>query len=341
GFRTINEMVGRVDKIDVSKAIDHWKAQGLDLSKILYKPEVPPQVGTYCSRTQDHGLDKALDHHLIEQARPALERGEKVTFDLRVKNINRTVGTMLSHEISKRYGEDGLPDDTITVNVKGACGQSFSAFGARGITFNVRGDANDYFGKGLSGAKLIIQPPAEATYVAEENILIGNVAFYGAIKGEAYIRGLAGERFCVRNSGVRTVVEGVGDHGCEYMTGGVMVCIGPTGRNFAAGMSGGIAFIYDHDGKFGSERCNHELVDLEAVESDEDLAILKSMLENHVAYTDSPVAAGLLADWKASVSQFVKIMPRDYRAALERIAREQAEQEQSGLSADNVEQVGA
>ena len=322
GYRTLNEMVGQVDRLDVAKAVDHWKAQGLDFSSILHKPRVPETVGLYCTQKQDHGIDRALDNELIEKARPALEHGEKVVIHQPVRNINRTVGTMLSYQVSRRYGEAGLPADTITINATGSCGQSFAAFGAHGITFNIEGDANDYFGKGLSGSRLIIRPPKGVTYTPEENILIGNVAFYGAIKGDAYIRGLAGERFCVRNSGVKAVVEGVGDHGCEYMTGGIVVVLGRTGRNFAAGMSGGIAFVLDEEGDFSQYRCNHELVGLEPVESKADRDLLKGLIENHAAFTGSTVARRVLEQWEATLPKFVKVMPHDYKKALERLAKE-------------------
>ncbi|HMP89514.1 MAG TPA: glutamate synthase large subunit [Kiritimatiellia bacterium] len=322
GFRTINEMVGQVDRLNAARAVDHWKAQGLDFSAILHKPKVASSVGIYCSQKQDHGIDRALDNVLIEKARPAIERGEKVVIEQPIRNINRTFGTMLSYHVSKRHGEAGLPDGTITINARGSGGQSFAAFGAHGITFNVEGDANDYFGKGLSGARLIIKPPAEATFVPEENILIGNVAFYGAIKGEAYIRGLAGERFCVRNSGVKAVVEGVGDHGCEYMTGGVVVVLGGTGRNFAAGMSGGIAFVLDEAGDFAQNRCNHELVGLEKVENQADINLLRELIENQATLTGSTVARRILDNWDATLPKFLKIMPHDYKKALERLAKE-------------------
>jgi glutamate synthase (ferredoxin) len=242
--------------------------------------------------------------------------------DTEIRNVNRTVGAMLSYEISKRYGEEGLPEDTIRINCTGVAGQSFGAFSAHGITFNIRGDANDYFGKGLSGAKLIIRPPEEATFTAEENILIGNVAFYGAIRGEAYIRGMAGERFCVRNSGATAVVEGIGDHGCEYMTGGRAVILGPTGRNFAAGMSGGVAYVLDETGDFAKNRCNLEMVDLDPLEED-DIEALRSMIEKHCAYTGSTVARRILDQWEDSLKKFIKVIPVDYKRALALLASEQ------------------
>ncbi len=319
GYRSIEDMVGEVQRLDVKKAIEHWKARGLDFSKILYKPVMEPEVGRYQKVKQDHGLEAALDHQLIAEAQPALKHAEKVVIDTELRNVNRTVGAMLSHEISKRCGQDGLPEDTITINGHGSCGQSFGAFSTYGITFKVDGDANDYFGKGLSGAKLIIRPPAVSTFKAEENILIGNVAFYGAIAGQAYIRGLAGERFCVRNSGVEAVVEGVGDHGCEYMTGGRAVILGRTGRNFAAGMSGGVAYVFDEKGDFIENRCNPEMVDFDPIEaSDEEF--LRAKIERHLEYTGSAVAERILADWKGSLKKFVKVIPVDYKRALEMLA---------------------
>ncbi|MCS6771786.1 MAG: glutamate synthase large subunit [Kiritimatiellae bacterium] len=323
GYRTVNEMVGQVHRLDMRKAIDHWKAKGIDLSAILYDPKVPPHVGRYCSQKQNHNLDKALDHVLIKKAWPALERGERVEFEQEIRNVNRTVGTMLSWRISKKYGSAGLPEDTIVIRAKGSAGQSFCAFGAPGLTFHVEGDANDYFGKGLSGAKLTIRPPRESTFRAEENIIIGNVAFYGAIKGKAFIRGVAGERFCVRNSGVVAVVEGVGDHGCEYMTGGRVVVLGRTGRNFAAGMSGGIAYVLDEEGDFVRYRLNREMVGVEALEEEGEIAFVRALIEDHLAYTDSEVAKRVLAEWPAILSRFVKVMPHDYKRALAKMAQEE------------------
>ncbi len=318
GFRTVNEMVGRVDKLDVSKAIDHWKARGLDFSKILYKPEVPAHIGTYCQMPQDHGIEKSLDMlQLLDLAKPALERGEKVHQELKIENINRTVGTITGSELTRRWGRDGLPDDTLHFKFNGSAGQSFAAFCPRGMTMEIEGDANDYFGKGLSGTKLMIYPPKVSTFIPEKNIIIGNVAFYGATAGEAYIRGLAGERFCVRNSGVRAVVEGVGDHGCEYMTGGRAVILGPTGRNFAAGMSGGVAYVLDEQGDFGENRCNHEMVDLESVVDADDLDELRQMIQQHVHYTDSSVARTILDQWESYLPKFIKVMPRDYKRVLQ------------------------
>ena len=325
GFRSIQEMVGQSDCLAMDRAIEHWKAKGLDYSKLLTKPTPHPNTTLYQSQEQDHGLATALDHKLIELATPALENKEPVTADIKIRNVNRTVGTMLSHQISKRFGEDGLPDDTLTFNCKGSAGQSFCAFGARGITMRIEGDANDYFGKGLSGAKLVIRPPKESTFVPEENILIGNVAFYGGVKGHAYIRGIAGERFCVRNSGVHAVVEGVGDHGCEYMTGGRVVVLGSTGRNFASGMSGGIAYVFDEVGDFGRVHCNLEMVDLEAVFDEHDVAELRGMIEQHYEHTESTVAKRILDNWEDVLGTFIKVMPVDYKRALERLAQEESE----------------
>lgn len=322
GFRTIREMVGRVDLLHVGQAIDHWKARGLDFSKILYKPVPPDAIADTCFvQDQNHGLDQALDHRLIEICRPAIEHRQPVELKIAIRNVQRTVGTMLSYEISRRYGLQGLPPDTIIMHAAGSAGQSFCAFGAPGLTVEIHGDANDYFGKGLSGAKLIIRPPDGSTFKAEENIIIGNVAFYGATSGEAYIRGVAGERFCVRNSGVQAVVEGVGDHGCEYMTGGRAVILGTAGRNFAAGMSGAVAYVLDETGDFGRHRCNLEMVELEDVSAVEDQNELQAMIENHYRYTDSDVARRVLEDWQAMLAKFVKVIPVDYKRALEQIKK--------------------
>lgn len=329
GYRSIDEIIGRSDLLDMRPAIAHWKAQGLDLSAILYRPDVGPDVATRCITTQDHGLDEALDQELLNLAAPALENGEKVTIDMAIRNINRTVGTILGSELTRKYGFDGLPDDTIEINFNGSAGQSFGAWIPRGMTLRLEGDANDYFGKGLSGGKIIIYPPKESTFVPEENILIGNVALYGATAGSLFVRGVAGERFCVRNSGALAVVEGIGDHGCEYMTGGRVVVIGPTGRNFAAGMSGGIAYVYDKDGDFPI-RCNQEMVDLDEMD-EEDRELVRGLMERHAEYTGSMVAKDLLADWPKFAEKFVKVMPRDFK----RVLREQAEAAES-----NEEKIG-
>jgi glutamate synthase (ferredoxin) len=316
GFRTINEMVGRVDMLDTRQAIDHWKARGLDFSAILRQPEIRPGVKTYCCESQDHGLDKSLDVKvLLDRCRPALEHGEAVVVDLPIRNVNRTVGTILSSEVTKRYGAKGLPEDTIQLNFRGSGGQSLLAFGAPGVTVRVEGDVNDYCGKGLSGGKIIVYPPRESTFVAEENIIAGNVVLYGATSGELYLRGIAGERFCVRNSGASAVVEGVGDHGCEYMTGGRAVILGRTGRNFAAGMSGGIAYVLDEDGTFAN-RVNHEMVELEAFDDPEDQAAVNALIRRHVEYTGSTRGQYVLENWDELLGKFVKVMPIDYKRAL-------------------------
>jgi glutamate synthase (NADPH) large chain len=324
GFRTMDEMIGRSDRLEMRKAIDHWKAKGLDFSKILARPEVGPDVAVRRVVPQDHGLDKALDHEIVARCADALERGTPVSLELPIRNVNRTVGTILGHRITKRYGGRGLPDDTIRLRFTGSAGQSFGAFVPRGVTMVLEGDANDYFGKGLSGGRLIAYPPAVSTFPAEENILVGNVAFYGATSGEAFLRGMAGERFCVRNSGVHAVVEGVGDHGCEYMTGGRVIVLGATGRNFAAGMSGGVAYVLDEAGDF-SRRCNREMVDLEPLADAEDAALVLSLLRKHGAYTRSNRAAKVLAAWDVLQPKFVKVMPRDYRRVLGAQARAKAE----------------
>jgi glutamate synthase (ferredoxin) len=318
GFRTINDMVGRTDVLEPKKAIDHWKAKGIDLSKILYQPQVDETVGRYCQIPQDHGLEKSLDMTtLLNLCRPAIEKGEKVTATLPIKNINRVVGTILGNEITKKHW-DGLPEDTVQLHFQGSAGQSFGAFVPKGVTLELEGDANDYLGKGLSGGKIIVYPPKASTFVAEENIIIGNVAFYGATAGEAYISGVAGERFCVRNSGVKAVVEAVGDHGCEYMTGGKVVILGKTGRNFAAGMSGGVAYILDETGDFAT-RCNTEMVGLETLDDASEIAEIKQMVSKHAQYTNSKKAQKVLANWEEMVPKFVKVMPRDYKRVLEAI----------------------
>ncbi len=327
GFRTLDEMVGRVDKLKVRPDIDHWKARSLDLSPILYQQSVPEYLLPFGADRQDHGLEGALDNWLIKHAQPALEDGTPVSLEVPVNNTNRALGTMLSHEVAARYGEQGLPDDTIVLHCTGSAGQSFMAFGSQGITAHIEGDANDYFGKGLSGGKLVIYPPSNAGFVPEENIIIGNVAMYGATRGEVYIRGRAGERFCVRNSGVKAVVEGIGDHGCEYMTGGRVVILGTTGRNFAAGMSGGVAYVLDHTGVFADRNCNMEMVELEQVTDPGEIAELRAMIDRHHTLTGSTVARQVLDDWHYSLSRFVKVMPIEYRLALQRLAEEQNQED--------------
>jgi glutamate synthase (ferredoxin) len=315
GFRTIKEMVGHVELLDTKKAIAHWKAKGLDFSRIFHRPVPKNGSPLHCAIGQDHGLDKALDNVLIERCRTAIETGKPHVLSVSIRNTNRTVGTMLGSELTRKHGDKGLPDDTITLNFTGSAGQSFGAFVPKGITMLLSGDANDYVGKGLSGGKIAVRAPSTAPFKPGENIIAGNVICYGATSGEIYIGGVAGERFCVRNSGVQAVVEGVGDHGCEYMTGGRVVVLGKTGRNFAAGMSGGMAFVYNEDGKFES-RCNKGMVDVETPEV-EDLDAIKQMIENHVHYTHSAVGKQILSDWRRTSTKFVKVMPVDFKRVLQ------------------------
>jgi glutamate synthase (NADPH/NADH) large chain len=316
GFRTMDEMIGRVDRLDMKPAVDHWKAAGLDLSAILHQPSVDPGVARRCVRGQEHGLELSLDAtSLIPACRDAIDFGKSVALALPIRNVNRTVGTLLGHHVTRRWGGDGLPDDTIQVHFTGSAGQSFGAFVPKGVTFRLEGDANDYWGKGLSGGKLSVFPPQGSTFAPEDNIVIGNVALYGATSGEAYVRGIAGERFAVRNSGAHTVVEGIGDHGCEYMTGGRVVVIGPTGRNFAAGMSGGIAYVLDRAGDF-RQRCNMGMVDVLPLDQADDIACVRGLIRRHVDATGSTYAAEILTDWVANQPRFVKVMPRDYKRVL-------------------------
>ncbi|PYT20474.1 MAG: glutamate synthase subunit alpha, partial [Acidobacteria bacterium] len=313
GFRTFNEMVGRVDMLDMRTAVDHWKGKGLDFSSILYNPPTPGRIARRRIQEQDHGLDKALDYQLIDHAREAIEHQTPVEIKLPIRNVHRTVGAMLSGEIARRYGSEGLADDTIRFTFNGSAGQSFGAFLAKGVTLALEGDANDYTGKGLSGGKLIIYPPRTSTFLPERNILIGNVVLYGATSGEAYFNGMAGERFGVRNSGATAVVEGVGDHGCEYMTRGMVVVLGKTGRNFAAGMSGGIAYVLDEKGDFAEKRCNHAGVDLEPVIDTAEIQLLRGLIAKHFEYTGSPRAEWILDNWSAMLPQFVKVFPHEYK----------------------------
>ncbi len=325
GFRKIEEMIGRVDVLDVNRAVSHWKSKGLDFSRILAKPETPPDCTVFCSRSQTHDFSLSLDPELIGKCADALEKKKPVKISMPIRNCNRTVGTTLSSEVSTRYGAKGLPPDTISCKFTGSAGQSFGAFLARGVTFELEGDSNDYFGKGLSGGKLILYPPKDAGYKAQNNIITGNVNLFGATSGEAYINGMAGERFAVRNSGATAVVEGVGDHGCEYMTGGCVVVLGKTGVNFAAGMSGGIAYVLDENQLFDT-RCNLEMVDLEPVLEEEDKHRLEGLLKAHVSYTDSEIAKVILQEWTNSLPKFVKVMPIDYKRALARIKREESKE---------------
>ena len=321
GFRSIEEAIGRVDCLDVDRAVNHWKADGLDLTPILHVPTSPWEQDRFCSQEQDHGLDKALDQELIQQAQPALSDGTPVRIEIPVSNVNRTVGTLLGHHLTKNHGGEGLPDNTIDINMAGSAGQSFGAFVPKGITLRLSGDANDYLGKGLSGGRITLQPPSNASpnFVAEENVIAGNVILYGATSGEVYIRGIVGERFCVRNSGATAVVEGIGDHGCEYMTGGTVVILGATGRNFGAGMSGGVAFVYDPDDEF-HRNLNTEMVDLESSLSEEDADTLRDIIRRHLEETNSAVAATVLDRWHQHVRSFKKVMPKDYRRVLDAIA---------------------
>jgi glutamate synthase (ferredoxin) len=340
GFRTFDEMVGHSERLEMRRAIDHWKAHNLDFSRILYQAQIPKTTLRTCQISQEHNVEASLDSTtLIPLCKPALELGEPVQAELPIRNVNRVVGTTLGSEVTRRYGAAGLPDDTIKLHFRGSAGQSFGAFIPKGITLTLEGDANDYLGKGLSGGKIILFPDRESKFVAEENVVTGNVALYGATSGEAYIRGIAGERFCVRNSGVHAVVEGVGDHGCEYMTGGRVVVIGKTGRNFAAGMSGGVAYVLDESGEGGAvgggfERvCNKEMVELFPLSDPAEVALVRRLLEGHFEYTGSTRAKALLDDWKTTVSRFVRIVPNDYR----RVIEAQTRMRERGLSEEEAE----
>jgi len=330
GFRTLNEMIGRTDKLAPWKAIEHWKAKGLDLTPILHQPEAGPEVGRYRQIDQDHGIEKSLDvTKLLDICEPAIERAVRVHADLPIRNVNRVVGTIVGSEVTKKHGPNGLPDETIHLKFTGSAGQSLGAFMPRGMTIELEGDANDYFGKGLSGGRIIVYPPKGSTFVAEENIIIGNVALYGATAGEVFVRGMAGERFGVRNSGVSAVVEAVGDHGCEYMTGGRVVVLGRTGRNFAAGMSGGIAYVLDEAGDFAT-RCNKELVGLEKLADPDEIEEIWKLVQRHQACTTSERAAKILGDWKNLVPKFVKVLPKDYARVLQSLRKVQSQ----GLTGD-------
>ncbi|MBF0195012.1 MAG: glutamate synthase subunit alpha, partial [Magnetococcales bacterium] len=315
GFRTIDEMIGRVDCINTKTAINHWKAQGLDFTSILEKPDVPSNIAIRQVQTQDHAIDKVIDHKLMELADRAFETLQPISIRLPILNTDRSVGAMLGGAISKQFGASGLPEDTININFEGVAGQSFGAFNVGGVSLHIAGSANDYVGKGMSGGRIVVHPSPKSDIVAADNIIVGNTLLYGATGGEAYFSGLAGERFAVRNSGAIAIVEGVGDHGCEYMTGGVVVVLGPTGRNFGAGMSGGIAFVLDQDKKFES-LCNPAMIDLQKVESAEDKAQLKALIKKHKKYTNSRVAKRLLKDWDNTLNQFVKVMPYEYQRVL-------------------------
>src|SRR5487761_767617 len=321
GFRSVEEMIGRVDRLSAKKAVDHWKAKGFDFSNILYQPDVGPEVGRFRQIEQDHGLEKALDvTTLLELCRPVIERGEPVRAELPIRNVNRVVGTITGSEITRKYGPEGLPDDTIRIGFKGSAGQSFAAFMPRGMTFVLEGDANDHLGKGLSGGRIVVYPPVGSPFAPEENIIIGNVGLYGATSGEAYIRGMAGERFAVRNSGADAVVEAVGDHGCEYMTGGRVVVLGHAGRNFGAGMSGGIAYVLDEAGDF-STRVNVQMVSIERLEDPEEIARVQGMIERHRDLTGSERARYVLASWEQLAPKFIAVVPKDFKRAIASLKR--------------------
>jgi glutamate synthase (NADPH/NADH) large chain len=339
GVRSVNELIGATEFLDMRQAVEQWKADGVDLRRLIFKPTAADGVATYNCETQDHELDKALDQKLIAAAKPAIDNGEAVVINTEVRNVNRTVGAMLSGQLAKKYGHAGLPEDTVAIKASGVGGQSFGAFLTRGVSIELEGVANDYVGKGLSGGRIAIFPPKKSPYAPKENMIIGNTVLYGVIEGECFFRGVAGERFCVRNSGAFAVVEGVGDHGCEYMTGGCVVVLGPTGVNFAAGMSGGLAYVHDPDGIF-ADRCNKAMVSLEKVEPaknamtphdfkgdmlDHDEMRLKTLIERHAHYTDSDVAKSLLARWGEARGEFVKVMPDDYRRALLEMKSDQTE----------------
>jgi glutamate synthase (NADPH/NADH) large chain len=316
GLRRMDEMIGRSDMLDLRPGIDHWKAKGLDYSQLLYHPEAPSRVGRRCMIAQDHGLDQALDAKLIDHARPAIDHGTPVEISLPIRNVHRTVGAMLSGEIARKYGSAGLEPGTIHCKFSGTAGQSLGAFLARGVTIELEGDANDYVGKGLSGGKIIVYPPRRSTFKPEQNILVGNVVLYGATSGEAFFNGRAGERFAVRNSGATAVVEGLGDHGCEYMTKGLVICLADTGKNFAAGMSGGIAYVLDETGEFGKTRCNRASVDLEQVDIPEDVEMLRYWIARHAEETGSSRANWVLDNFDQLLPKFVKIFPHEYKRVL-------------------------
>jgi len=322
GFRTLDEMVGRVDLLEVQPAVEHWKAKGLDFSAMLLPPDNGRNGPLRRVRPQEHEVAKALDYEIMALARSALDRKEPVRIELPIRNVHRSVGAALSGEITRRFGAKGLPDDTIHLTFLGSAGQSFGAFLAPGVTMHVHGDANDYLGKGMSGGRVVVTPPEGATFLPHKNVIVGNVVLYGATGGEAYFHGTAGERFAVRNSGGKAVVEGVGDHGCEYMTSGVVVVLGPTGNNFAAGMSGGLAYVYD-EGELFDTRCNLDMVDVESVWQEEDIKRLHAMIESHFRYTGSQRAAQILENWESRLPLFVKIMPIEYRKSLERMRMEE------------------
>jgi glutamate synthase domain-containing protein 3 len=320
GFRRLVDMVGRTDILEQDREITHWKLGSLDLSSILYQPDVPKDVGRYHQVAQEHGLEDTLDKQfLLELARPALDKGWPVEGQIPIRNIHRAVGTILGSEVTARYGAAGLPEDTISLLFNGSAGQSFGAFIPNGVTLTLAGEANDYIGKGLSGGKIVVYPPEETTFKASENIIIGNVAFYGATAGQAFISGMAGERFCVRNSGLEAVVEAVGDHGCEYMTGGRVAVLGPTGRNFAAGMSGGVAYVFDEFGDYPG-RCNQDMVSLMSLSDEKEIAALEELIWRHALHTGSRLAWDILSHWSQMWPKFIKTVPKDYQRMLTAIS---------------------
>ena len=320
GFRTIDEMVGQSQKLVMTDAVEYYKAKGLDLSKVLYRPDVDENIPVRNVSKQEHNLSSVIDFKILKSSRLAIEKKIIMSLDYTIKNTDRTVGAILSNEISKKYGEKGLPKGTLKLNFTGAAGQSFGAFATKGLEMKIEGNTNDYFGKGLSGATLVVKVPKKSTFKSHENIITGNVALYGATSGEAYINGIAGERFCVRNSGATAVVEGVGDHGCEYMTGGIALILGKIGRNFAAGMSGGIAYIYKSNNEYRSDNFNMEMIELEKLDK-QDFDIIKDLLEKHYSYTHSSIAEEIILNWTKSKNMFVKVMPTEYKAALEKMAQ--------------------
>ncbi|MGA9590129.1 MAG: glutamate synthase subunit alpha, partial [Salegentibacter sp.] len=317
-------------KLDMNRAIEHYKAEGIDLSKILYRPKVDDEMPLHNTHSQDHNLENVLDFKILSKAHPAIYRKEPTSLHFPISNINRTTGAIISNEISKIHGAKGLPENTLTLNFTGSAGQSFGAFAARGLTMNVEGNSNDYFGKGLSGATLSVRKPKTATFKSDENVIIGNVALYGATAGEAYINGIGGERFCVRNSGAKAVIEGIGDHGCEYMTGGIAVILGRIGRNFAAGMSGGIAYIHNPENKLDTNNFNMEMIGLEDP-SEADQKELKRLITRHYHYTESDLAKEILDNWEANAGKFIKVMPVEFKKALKKLEEERLKKEQREL----------
>jgi glutamate synthase (ferredoxin) len=325
GFRTVDEMIGKSEKLDTKDALDFYKIKGIDLSKILYKPNLDENTILKNTEKQNHNLNNVIDFKILKEAKLAIDKKIEMTLEYKIKNTDRTVGAILSNEISKKYGAKGLPKNTLKLNFEGSSGQSFGAFSTKGLKMVIDGNTNDYFGKGLSGATIIVRKPKKATFKSHENIITGNVALYGATSGEAYINGIAGERFCVRNSGAYAVVEGVGDHGCEYMTGGVALILGGIGRNFAAGMSGGIAYIYNNQNQYDSKNFNMESIELEKPEL-QDLDIIYELVQNHFTHTNSEISKQILSNWELSKRKFIKVMPIEYKRALEKLAEEKINQ---------------